>query len=1037
MQSAMYTKGQVEQVTALMDLQSATAATQGTNAEYAAQLANGTMQTAQFAAGQAEANKALNELQGNTAHTLGVLNQYIANLASGKQQAAEFAAGQADAAMKIAQLRGETANLQGQFSVLTTALNSASAQQIEYNNGVLKGATDTAQWALGLANASGEAAGTRGVVEQLSGAWIDSTFASRISTEGLQQFIGVMKGAPDAVDKLVSSLTQFSSGAISSVADAMLKGKDEVGKAIKDIETQIQGTLTQPETKIIMIEAQTENAVNAIENNISLALNFAANGSTEAFHNAMARAIDDAQKQFEAAGGTLKTVWSNIMTDMHNIDQDPLNSQKLIQDAALLVTHLEAVGQSGDQAKLMLQGLGLTTAQVDQAMAQANASATGTGTALTGVGTGAASSDPIVAAFAGTLSGMLPIFGTLETVAVQVFEQFIPQAVAIGTAGIVGAFSTILPGTAPIFGTLQTMAQQTFMVAIPANAQLGTGLVVAAFNTLPPAIVPMLGNLQTLAQQTFGVVIPQQAQIGVAIVIAVFNTLPGAVAPVMGQLQSMAQQTFTTIGQLAMLVAQGVNTAYQTAESDANGYLNSMRSTAQSIFQAIGTSATAVTTGVNNAYRTAESDSNGYLNSMRGTAQTTFAAISNSAMQVANGVNTAFSRAEQDATGYLNSLNRTAATVFAAISRAAQTAAQNVANIGGAANAAASAVSNLRSQVESLPNISRTITYTIRTVGSAPAFQFGGNMIVDKPSMFIAGEANRKERVKVSPGTMAMVEDLSRDLREKFSGGHMGTSSGWGGLGGMGAHIAEFVNNFLDNLFHKIGWPFFGDFPGGGGHHGGGGGGGSGGGGGTPTPPDRFLKNPSMKNFGVYPVGHPLEGMPILTDNPGAVHNGAFEEPYPNMGTASNTGGGGSGGTTGGDTGGGGGGSTTGGTTGTGGSGSDISQIISQINSISQTSNMPGQNNTYSHENINNGSNVIPLPGTGGTPITNIAGSVISQSNVKNNVSASGNTSAVSTNTRVVHEQPVPITLEIDGSVLTKKIIKLVMEELNNAGVYG
>ena len=316
-------------------------------------------------------------------------------------------------------------------------------------------------------------------------------------------------------------------------------------------------------------------------------------------------------------------------------------------------------------------------------------------------------------------------------------------------------------------------------------------------------------------------------------------------------------------------------------------------------------------------------------------------------------------------------------------------------------------------------------------------------MIVDKPSMFIAGEANRKERVKVSPGTMAMVEDLSRDLREKFSGGHMGTSSGWGGLGGMGAHIAEFVNNFLDNLFHKIGWPFFGDFPGGGGHHGGGGGGsgggsgGGGGGGGTPTPPDRFLKNPSMKNFGVYPVGHPLEGMPILTDNPGAVHNGAFEEPYPNMGTASNTGGGG-GSTTGGS---GGGGGTTGGGTGgttTGGSGSDISQIISQINSISQTSNMPGQNNTYSHENINNGSNVIPLPGTGGgTPITNIAGSVISQSNVKNNVSASGNTSAVSTNTRVVHEQPVPITLEIDGSVLTKKIIKLVMEELNNAGVYG
>ena len=299
-------KGYVEQGGKLNDLIASTYNTMGANKAYSEQLANGTMQTAQFTAGQADANKALNELQGNTAHTLGVLNQYNANLASGKQQTAEFAAGQADAAMKIAQLRGETANLQGQFSVLTATLNSAAGQQIEYNNGVLKGATDTAQWALGLVSASGAAAATRGVVEQLSGAWIDSTFASRTSTEGLQQFIGVMKGAPDAVGALISQLTQFSESAISKVADAMLKGKGEVSKAIKEIETEIQGKLTQPEKKIIMIEAQTENAVNAIENNISLALNFAANGSAEAFHNAMARAIGDAQKQFEAAGGTLK-----------------------------------------------------------------------------------------------------------------------------------------------------------------------------------------------------------------------------------------------------------------------------------------------------------------------------------------------------------------------------------------------------------------------------------------------------------------------------------------------------------------------------------------------------------------------------------------------------------------------------------------------------------------------------------------------------------------------------------------------------------
>jgi hypothetical protein len=523
----------------------------------------------------------------------------------------------------------------------------------------------------------------------------------------------------------------------------------------------------------------------------------------------------------------------------------------------------------------------------------------------------------------------------------------------------------------------------------------------------------------------------------------------------------MSIATWNAIGAAAVAISTGVNTAYRTAEADAMGYLNSMQTEANAAFLAIGRSAIQVTTGVNTAYRTAEADAAGYLNSMQSNAATVFSAIGRSAMVVASGVNTAFRQAEADATGYLNTLRSTAASVFTSVANFARTAASAVLGIGSSANASTGAVRGLISAMNSIPNISRTITITeihrVVTVQSTIFAQHGINTLVDKPTHIIAGEGFGKERVKVSPGTMGFVEDLSKELHAKFASGsaggssssggsYMGTTSGLGGLGGMGARISEWVNKFIDDLFHKIGWPFYGDFPGTGGHGGGGGGhggggggtgggGGGGGGGGTPLPP-RFLKNPNMKNYGFYPIGHPHAGEPILTPFPGRIDQ---EQTVGGGGT-----GGGGTGTGGGGTGGGGGGTGTGGGggTGTGGNNNDVSQIISQINTISQTASGPGQNNTSSVSNTNTGSNVIPMP-TSGTAMSNYVGSIISEEN-NNSTSNLGSSGTVlqtntrtQTQTRVLHETPVPITLEIDGALLTKKIIKLITQELSNAGVYG
>jgi hypothetical protein len=83
---------------------------------------------------------------------------------------------------------------------------------------------------------------------------------------------------------------------------------------------------------------------------------------------------------------------------------------------------------------------------------------------------------------------------------------------------------------------------------------------------------------------------------------------------------------------------------------------------------------------------------------------------------------------------------------------------------------------------------------------------------------------------------------------------------------------------------------------------------------------------------------------------------------------------------------------------------------------------------------------IVPLPSGGGV-LTNTTASVINQSNV-NLTGNSGSGSVNQTNvnnvqTQTVHETPVPITLEIDGAILTRKIIKPITQELSNAGVYG
>lgn len=75
------------------------------------------------------------------------------------------------------------------------------------------------------------------------------------------------------------------------------------------------------------------------------------------------------------------------------------------------------------------------------------------------------------------------------------------------------------------------------------------------------------------------------------------------------------------------------------------------------------------------------------------------------------------------------------------------------------------------SSINSLNNRTGTVTVCHReTVVSTArrAGQFGLNDIVDRPTHFLAGEGFGKERVKIQPGTMAFVEDFTKEMSQKF-----------------------------------------------------------------------------------------------------------------------------------------------------------------------------------------------------------------------------------------------------------------------------
>lgn len=257
------------------------------------------------------------------------------------------------------------------------------------------------------------------------------------------------------------------------------------------------------------------------------------------------------------------------------------------------------------------------------------------------------------------------------------------------------------------------------------NADTANGQFQAFYDTVQRA-----GELETVFQVIFEQNLPVHVENGVNAATQKFEEFKDGIGPVMGEIDSLTQTIFeTNVPNHASIMADNVNTHFETMKSNAQSTLSDMEANAEESFQAQG----------------------------------------DAAIAVAQGVSRHFSDAKAAGERIMRDLENAVVDSANAMADAMERVADAVDSIGESARNAQDDVESLRDSVESLPNVERTITYRIETVGRRPeGAQFGTNMLVDKPQMLLVGEGWGKERVKVAPGTMPFAEDFRAEMNQKF-----------------------------------------------------------------------------------------------------------------------------------------------------------------------------------------------------------------------------------------------------------------------------
>jgi hypothetical protein len=725
-----FNKGFLEQEIAIKNQHLALSEASGALAAYNNSIRDGEAQTLAFTEGTLEMARTQAENYVALSKSQGALETYMGFVDQGVPQYNAFAKAANDAMMTIAQMPEQIAGAIGSYQVLSAAMNESQVimqkESIAYHN-AKEGAR---QWGDSLIALEGAQKGQMAGLSDLADQWgVHIPQSLKMTAEGAMGVIEAFSNMEGAAVRLASAAHQMGLELLSGVTDAIRDGGKEVNETIDSIEERLGFEVPDGIKEAWESAALGEAMVGTVEEGIALLQTAWATGNTEGVTEYTNNLRDKITEDFNALVPEMQTKVGPIMDQINTLlsegpDENDPNGMIVYMNRLMALAPL--ISQAIDPMASSIDGL--NSISLEQAFGTMEAYRTSIQeTAKVAIDQfnkmGDAADDYMIKTNKlGQSFTVQKDVNTDNAISLQGMENAPPLPITGKGGQDTGAQATIDTAIA----SLDQLQAKVDEVMAAVQAGIATGMA-SAFTSVSQYTALMQSNFGTVMGQmintstaAFTAIGAASSAIGLGLANS-FGIMQAAFGTILGQMINTATAAFTAIGASANTIVAGVTTAYNQANSNANGVLAIMQQQAAQRFAAIGNSARVVAVNVTTHYNTAEGNADGVLNIMETRADEAFAAIGESARQVPEAVDEHFGKAADDGIALIKALETAANKSFESMAKKAEAVAKAVEGIGTSADSAKKKVDALASAVNALKDIKRTITYTIKTVGSAPA----------------------------------------------------------------------------------------------------------------------------------------------------------------------------------------------------------------------------------------------------------------------------------------------------------------------------
>ena len=199
-----------------------------------------------------------------------------------------------------------------------------------------------------------------------------------------------------------------------------------------------------------------------------------------------------------------------------------------------------------------------------------------------------------------------------------------------------------------------------------------------------------------------------------------FNTATQNAAGVINFLAQHLVKFFTGLNGSLAQVPVWWTAAFNRGTQNAAGMINQLFKVCAHFFTQLNSALGQVPTWFTSAFNRGAQNAAGMINQLFKVCTHFFTQLHSATGQVPVWFTSAFGRAAGNVSGYMGQMVSAANSMASSVSSAASRAASGITTIGNAASRVISQVNQLKNALNSLPNISRSITYTVRTVGTLP-----------------------------------------------------------------------------------------------------------------------------------------------------------------------------------------------------------------------------------------------------------------------------------------------------------------------------